>query len=94
MEITPEVAMPGLTDGLSIRQSLVLPTIALIYPQGASLPIGHRKTMYTTQFHSTKCPDWPLYKDPSTTLLSSSKDLLGPNATAKHLFFRLHSSLL
>lgn len=71
---------------LSIRQSLVLPTIALTYLLGASLPIGHRETTYTTQSHARKCPDWPLCKDPPTTLLASSEGLLDPEPAAKHLF--------
>lgn len=71
---------------LSIRQSLVLPTIALTYPLGASLPIGHRENTYTTQSCARKCPGLPLYKDPSTTLLTSSRGLLDPDPAAKHLF--------
>lgn len=76
--------------GLSIRQSLVLPTIALTYPPGASLPTGHSETTDTTQSHARKCPGWPLYKDPSTTLLTSSKDLLDPEPPV----FRLQPTLL
>lgn len=71
---------------LSIRQSLVLPTIALTYPLSASLPTGHKETTYTTQSHARTCPGRPLYKDPSTTLLTSSKNLLDPDPAAKHLF--------
>lgn len=38
--------MPSPTGSLSMRQSLVLPTIALTYTLGATLPIGHRETTY------------------------------------------------
>lgn len=84
-----QVAMADPTNSPSTRRSLVLPTTALIHLPGASPPIGHRETTYTTQSHARKCPDWPSYKNPSTTLLTSSKDLLDPEPAAKHLYFRL-----
>lgn len=48
-------------------------------------PLATGRPHITTQSCVRKCPGRPLYKNPSTTLLTSSKGLLDPDPAAKHL---------